>query len=127
MEFTSRAQLVSTMKGLLSRTCPSDTPENKVKAKHYMKYRASALVRIFENQTFDEQNSESTHHYNNMGFTGSDAKILSSFAKFYKRTGYLSPKQDAILQRKIVKYAGQLIDNSISDGKIKKEGSKYVW
>jgi hypothetical protein len=122
MQFTSKSQLIETMRGLLSRV-----DNDKVKAEHYMKYRGNALLRIFENQTSDEQQAESTHHYNNMGFTGTDAKILSSFAKFYKRTGFLSPKQDAILQRKIVKYAGQLVNQSIDRGLIKKVNNVYVW
>ena len=110
MIFTAKEQIVEQMKKNLA--------ENK-------NTRARALLRIFENQTRDEQASESTNHYNGIGFTGSDAQILSSFAKQYKYKGYLSPKQDALLARKIKKYARQLVEGSITEGKIKTYGKYY--
>ena len=67
-----------------------------------------ALVRIYENQTADEQNSGATVHDNGIGFTGCDANILSSFAEGLKKYGNLTVKQMALLHRKIGKYAKQI-------------------
>ena len=72
------------------------------------KWAIRALVRIFEYQTRDEQDSETTRHWNNVGFNGADAEILSSFAKQVNRGRTLSVKQMAILHRRIPKYASQL-------------------
>lgn len=66
------------------------------------------LVRIFENQTDDEQNSEQTRHHNNIGFSGADAEILSSMAKQVIAGRTMSVKQMAIIHRKMPKYARQL-------------------
>lgn len=112
MEYTSKAQLVSQMK--LNLETRKDV-------------RVRALLRIFENQTYDEQRIESTNRYNGIGFTGSDARFLSSLAKQYKYKKFLTDKQDAILRRKIVKYAAQLINCSIHEGKIRCVNGKYVW
>ena len=70
--------------------------------------RVKALLYIYDFQTEDEQSSQSTNHHNNMGFTGSDANILSSFAKQVISKGWLSDKQMELLRRKIIKYAGQI-------------------
>ena len=47
----------------------------------------NALVKIYENQTEDEQNSEHTIEANGIGFSGLDGNILSSFATQYKKRG----------------------------------------
>ena len=81
-----------------------------------------ALLKIYDNQTSDEQDTESTNHNNDIGFTGVDAKILSSFAKFYKRTGFLTPKQMVYVYKKIPKYWAQIVkisDRNQLDGMIK--------
>jgi len=72
-----------------------------------------ALLKIFEFQTDSEQEFEETHEYNNVGFTGVDAEILTSFAKFYLKRKFLSPKQMKILYKKMPKYWMQII--KISD------------
>ncbi len=71
-----------------------------------------ALTVIYSNQTADEKVVAETRHYNNIGFTGSDAKILTSFAQQYERKGDLSEKQMNILYKKMPKYAGQLLKMS---------------
>jgi len=71
------------------------------------------LTKIFEFQTTEEQEYETTSEYNGVGFTGVDGEILSSFAKQYNRRKWLSEKQMAILMRKMPKYWKQII--SISD------------
>ena len=67
-----------------------------------------ALVRLYEFQTNDEKLSQDTSYRNNVGFNAMDAEILSSFAMQYANKGYLSPKQMAVLYKKLPKYAGQL-------------------
>ena len=111
MEYTSKAQLVTQM---------------KINLETRKDVRIRALLRIFENQTFDEQRTESTNRYNGIGFTGSDARFLSSLAKQYKYKKFLTDKQDAVLRRKIVKYAAQLVNGSINEGKIRYVDGKYI-
>ena len=67
-----------------------------------------ALVKLYEKQTYDEQVSHETKENNGVGFNGVDAKILTSFANFYKKAGFLTPKQLIIARKKIMKYAAQL-------------------
>lgn len=109
--FDSRAALVKTMRAQITG---SDAQAIR------------ALMRIHQHQTPSEQASHSTHVYNAEGFTAGDAKILSSFADFYKRKNYLSPKQMQILRKRIGKYAGQLVSHSINAGLIVKVGKNYV-
>lgn len=85
-----------------------------------------ALLRLHQYQTTDEKTSHNTHVYNAVGFTKADSRILSSFADFYKCKKFLSPKQLAVLKRKIGKYAGQLVSHSINAGLIVKVGKNYV-
>jgi len=66
------------------------------------------LIRIFENQTADEQNMEDTVEHNGIGFTGVDGHIMSSFAKQILNKRTMSQKQQAIIFKKMPKYAGQL-------------------
>lgn len=67
------------------------------------------ITAIYKKQTWDEQQSESTKEDNGVGFNGVDAYILSSFAKQIKAGRTLSTKQLAIAQKKMPKYAGQLL------------------
>lgn len=54
---------------------------------------ARALVRINENQTYDEQRDSTTKYDNSMGFRPCHAAKGTSMARFYLRTGKLSEKQ----------------------------------
>ena len=76
------------------------------------KWVIQALLKIYEFQTADEVEHEYTYNQNSVGFTGVDGKILTSFAKFYLRKGYLSPAQMTILRKKMPKYWKQIIANS---------------
>ena len=73
-----------------------------------LNWASKGVIRIFENQTQDEQNVEGTVENNGIGFTGVDAGILSSFAKQIIKGRTMSVKQQAILFKKMPKYAGQL-------------------
>ena len=78
---------------------------------------ARALVVLTERQTADEQASEDTKYLNGQGFRPCHARMGTSMAKFYERTGYLSPKQVAYWRKpqkdgkmRIAIYAGQLLE-----------------
>lgn len=75
-----------------------------------------SVVKIYEFQTETEKVSETTHLNNGVGFNGADAGILSSFAKQIQQGRNLSPKQFAIANKKIKKYAKQL--TKIANGEI---------
>lgn len=77
---------------------------------------ARALVVLNERQTLDEQSLEYTKYNNGKGFRPCDARMGTSMAKFYTRTGYLSTKQLAYWKKTNVKgtprieiYASQLL------------------
>ena len=67
-----------------------------------------ALRKLYGEQTADEQDAGETKHHNGVGFNGADSKIMSSFAEFLNRTGFLTTKQKAIARKKMVKYTKQL-------------------
>jgi len=73
----------------------------------------AGLLKIYDFQTSEEQQIEATCVHNNIGFTGTDGEILSSFAKQLTYKGYLSPKQMALVYKKMPKYWKQII--GISD------------
>ena len=80
----------------------------------------AALLKIYANQTDDEQNSENTEYYNGIGFNGIgfnglDAGILTSMAKWYEGKGFLTPKQLEVAKRKLKKYAGQILRMMAAD------------
>lgn len=73
------------------------------------KWLYRGLLRIYSFQTLDEQRVKHTKYHNGMGFNGTDGTILSSFAQFLKRTGFLTAKQKKLARKKMQKYAGQLV------------------
>jgi len=93
----------------------ADIKTKKAKVQHIrtmlgtnLNWASKGAIRIFENQTADEQNVGDTVENNGIGFTGVDAGILSSFAKQIIKGRTMSLKQQAILFKKMPKYAGQL-------------------
>ena len=78
-----------------------------------------ALVVLHSRQTDDERDSQSTRHTNGRGFSQFDAAFLSSLAEQYERRGSLSPKQIACARKKVVRYAGQLLEEA--DAKAQRE------
>lgn len=67
-----------------------------------------ALKKLYAEQTADERRSGETKHSNGAGFNGVDAGIMSSFAEFLNRTGFLTEKQKVLARKKLVKYNKQL-------------------
>ena len=72
------------------------------------KWVIRGLLAVYANQTRDEQTAEAVKYHNGIGFTGTDGEILSSFAKQVEAGRQMSPKQMALLFRKMPKYARQL-------------------
>ena len=67
-----------------------------------------SLLRLYAEQTADEQAMGATTESNGYGFNGVDAEFRSSVAKFLIDLGFLSPKQLTWTRKKMRKYAGQL-------------------
>ena len=67
-----------------------------------------SVLKLYERQTAYEQLVGETEEDNGVGFNGIDSEILSSFAKFIQKAGFLTPKQTTIARKKLVKYSNQL-------------------
>lgn len=70
------------------------------------------LLLLFDNQTNSEQASGTTNRLNGVGFTSSDAKILSSFTRQIQRGRSLSVNQERYATGKLPKYWRQILNNS---------------
>jgi len=68
-----------------------------------------ALVKIYENQTADEQAVGQTTEDNGIGFSGVDSTILSSFAVQVNNGRNLSIKQMNILFKRMPRYHKQIV------------------
>ena len=86
-----------------------------------------ALQRLYEFQLEDDRDEARGKHRNGRGFDRLDREILTFFAEQLLKNKSLSEKHMRIIFRRIPKYAGQLIENSISSGLIRKEGKFYTW
>lgn len=68
----------------------------------------NALLKLYDCQTADEQMEGNAKVNNGIGFNGFDAPILTSFAEFLLKTGFLTYKQKNLCRKKLVKYRRQL-------------------
>lgn len=68
-----------------------------------------ALTLIYQNQTFEEQNTGILKEKNGRGFTRIDSEFLTSLAIKVKHSQELSPREWAILRNKMPKYWRQLM------------------
>ena len=69
-----------------------------------------AIIKLYENQTIDEQNSHVTKQKNGIGFTGFDARRLSYYAEYLKKGRHLSGEHLEKAFKAIPKYAGQILE-----------------
>jgi hypothetical protein len=97
--------LIKNKKGEFISWTPARIKEQIIEKDEAVK---AALLRIYSYQTQDEQQSESTRESNGKGFNGTDAEILTSFAKQLETRKFLSPKQMVIARKKLQKYSRQL-------------------
>ncbi|MBF0554486.1 MAG: hypothetical protein HQK96_08040 [Nitrospirae bacterium] len=79
------------------------------------KWAYKALLEVYALQTVDEKENAETKYVNRVGFTGVDAKILTSFATQLRRRGFLTAKQLIILYKKMPKYWEQIFNVSNKD------------
>ena len=84
-----------------------------------------ALLIIYENQTSEEKSAQTTIEDNEVGFSGVDARLLSSFAAYLQRWGDLTERQLVHARKKMPKYARQILDLSLAKGIWKNEGREY--
>lgn len=70
---------------------------------------ASALYRLYECQTTEEQQGAETTEHNGQGFNAYDAPLLTSFTEDALRRGYLTPAQAALARKRLKKYIKQLV------------------
>jgi hypothetical protein len=68
----------------------------------------SDLLFLHSKQTEDEQKVKHTKGTNKQGFNKIDAPILTSIAEWYIKTGFISFKQQALVEKKLTKYRKQL-------------------
>lgn len=90
----------------MSRTWTQD--EIRVLIQTNDKVLYGALKKLYACQTAEEQATSTTNVQNGAGFNGVDAPILTSFAQFLERTGFLTPRQKALARKKLKKYNRQL-------------------
>lgn len=76
-----------------------------------------SLLAIYRLQTESEKVGGLTKEENGVGFNSVDSAILSDFAKQYMTVKFLSKRQVAMTQQKMIKYTGQL--TKIANGEIK--------
>lgn len=85
------------------------------------------LLTIYDAQTVEERSKYATVEYNCVGFTAPDAQFLSYLAQWKLTTGYLTSRQLAVVRKRMPKYAAQLIEWSLEQGKIRKVEGGYTW
>lgn len=85
----------------------------------------AGLLRVYSNQTEDEQATRDISYRNGKCFTQADTKFLSVLAENYKARKSLTDRQMNHLYKLIPKYANQLINYSIEVGKVYKIGMEY--
>ena len=76
-------------------------------------WAVKGMLKIYEFQTASEQAAGTTKENNNVGFSGCDAEILSSFCQQVLKGRIMSDKQMALVFKKMPRYWKQL--SSISD------------
>lgn len=81
-----------------------------------IRWTERALLRIFENQTADEQETDAVSKQNLIGFTTYDAQFLSNVAKFTVcKNRHLSERQAKYVMPAMGKYARQLFKQAYFD------------
>jgi hypothetical protein len=68
-----------------------------------------ALLFLYARQTADEQATGTTAHENGAGFSGVDAKFLTSVAQSVQTYGNMTRGQAPYVAKKLAKYTGQLL------------------
>jgi hypothetical protein len=93
----------------------------KTDIKEYLKLQLStnqtwsltALLIVLNNQTEYEQVVEDTVNRNSIGFNEADGRILTSIAKQYKDSNFITPSQLTVVLNRMPKYWKQIL--AVSD------------
>ena len=109
-EFTVRWEEMQSLRHELKKKEIKEFVQNKLRTRDA--WALHALEVIMSKQTVEEQRADRTVFHNNVGFSGHDSPLLSSFAKQYRDKKWLSAKQMIVLKKTISKYWSQIIDNS---------------
>jgi len=88
------------------------------------KWAEKAIIKLYNQQTDDEQWVEETRLKNGIGFNAIDAQLLSSFAKDIEKYGRLTNKQCKWAFCKLPKYWNQIL-NICNIDKLDKQIIKY--
>lgn len=72
------------------------------------KFVCRALILMYQRQTPDEQNIQSTTHTNHVGFNAADARLLTDLAQNLIKRG-LSDRQIDLAAKKLKKYHKQIL------------------
>jgi hypothetical protein len=67
------------------------------------------LIKVYRNQTQDEQSTQETKEHNSVGFTAFDAKKLTYYAQYVLSGKHLSGSHLENASQKMKKYARQLV------------------
>jgi hypothetical protein len=113
---TAGQKAAATRRARLAAAAGGKLPPTKAQAIEAIRQRLATddvalykgLEIIYSYQTRSEQETESTHEDNGVGFGAFDAEILSSFAQQLAKRGSLSFKQLVIARKKLPHYAKQL-------------------
>ena len=73
-------------------------------------FATGCLMLLYGFQTEDERADQKTTYNNNAGFSGVDARFMSSVAQFYLKTKNITPGQIAPVKRNLKKYHRQLLE-----------------
>ena len=79
--------------------------EKLVASQHWLE---RGVLAIYERQTADEKQTESTVHHNEVGFSSFDASFLTYIAQYLQSGNHLSNGYVEKVRIRMMKYAGQL-------------------
>jgi hypothetical protein len=76
------------------------------------RWAVKGMLKIYEYQTVAEKAIQDTREHNDVGFSGCDAEILSSFSEQVLMGRILSDRQMTLVLKKMPKYWNQLVQLS---------------
>lgn len=86
------------------------TDRAKYLMKRDPKFLEDGIVKIYQNQTKDEQGYQETYYLNGKGFNQDDAELLSYYAGWILDGKHLTDDMRRIATSRMEKYAKQLTD-----------------
>lgn len=85
-----------------------DRQKVKERIKTDKEFLVGSLIALYYCQESDERATKTTAYKNNVGFNGTDSKILTDMAEYYLKKEFLTDKQLMLIRSKMAKYAGQI-------------------